>query len=108
MSEFISVSYLDKIEQANERFRRMSLSECMEMWNSEACDHYCRFMQMREMGDLSWWDALSNELGAWQLVNVVLNSTDHFNNSDMYFFYDQFNEQDERVDSIITNDIYLS
>ena len=93
MNDFIKVSYLNKIERANERFAKMSLSDCMEMWNRIACDHYCRFMEMREMGDLEWWNTLSNELGAWGLVQAVLSSGGLFNDSDKYFFFDQDNEQ---------------
>lgn len=84
---------MSRHEQVHEQVRRMTLNECMDMWNKSACDHNCRHMQMRKMSDLEWWNTLSNELGAWDLLNVVLHSYEHFNNSDMYFFYDKDNWQ---------------
>ena len=76
-------------EEAREILRGMSLKECMEMWNESAVDHYCRYMEMREIGDLDWWSDLARELGAWGLVDAVLSSGDRFNTSDKYFFFDQ-------------------
>ena len=80
-------------EQAYERLRNMSTNECFDYWNKSAVDHYCRLYEIHKMSDTEWWNHLSNELGAWNLLQAVLSSGERFNDSDMFFFYDEDNEQ---------------
>ena len=72
-----------------EVFKAMTLEECIQMWNESACDHYQRNWEMHGMEEESWWNHLSSELGAWNLVQAVLSSGENFNDADDYFFYDE-------------------
>lgn len=87
-------SWVKLTDQANAelKLRMMTFEECREFWNEHACDHYCRLFEIHEMGDEEWWNHLASKLGGWNLANAVLNSFDNFNNSDMWFFYDDDNE----------------
>lgn len=94
-------------EQAYERLRAMSTQDCINYWNNSAVDHYCRLWTIHKMSDLDHWNWLSKELDAWCVVNAVLNAGEYFNNSDMYFFYDEdesiirsFNTKQELIEQI--------
>lgn len=85
----------------------MSTQDCINYWNKSACDHYCRFWEIHEMGDENWWNQLSEHLGAWNLIQAVLSSGEQFNDSDMWFFYDEdychmvsFNTKQELIEQI--------
>jgi hypothetical protein len=78
-------------EQAQEQLNGMTLEDCIEMWNEYATDHYCRYIEMHPMSDEEWWDVLARELGTWNLTQAMLLAGEHFNTSDKYFFYEEFN-----------------
>lgn len=78
-------------EQAIKKFEQMSLTDCIDLWNEKACDHYCRFMAIHKMSEEEWWNALSKHIGAWDLIHVVIGSGEDFNDSDEYFFFDEGN-----------------
>lgn len=67
----------------------MSLTDCIDLWNEKACDHYCRFVAIHKMSEEEWWNALSKHIGAWDLIHVVIGSGEDFNDSDEYFFFDE-------------------
>ena len=75
-----------------ETFERMNLADCISFWNN-TCGFYCRFMTIHKMSEEDWWNELSNRLGAWDLIHAVMRSGEDFNDSDMYFFYDDGNCQ---------------
>lgn len=80
-------------EQAWEVLRKMSLQECIEMWNDSVADHYCRAYEIHEMhNDNERWDYLAKEIGAYQMVRQLLESGESFNLTDRWFFYDQEEE----------------
>ena len=80
-------------EQAWEVLRKMSLQECIEMWNDSVADHYCRAYEIHEMhNDDEWWDYLAKEIGAYQMIRQLLESGESFNLTDKWFFYDQEEE----------------
>ena len=78
-------------EQAIKKFEQMSLTDCINLWNEKACDHYCRFMAIHKMSEEEWWNALSKHIGARDLIHVVIGSGEDFNDSDMYFYFDEGN-----------------
>lgn len=80
-------------EQAQARVRAMRLQDLIKMWNDNAVDHYCRYIEMHKMCDTDWWNRLANEMGAWDFAHVVMASIDTFNDSDMFFFYEEFDGQ---------------
>ena len=69
----------------------MSLQDLINLWNESATDHYCRYVEMHPMSDVEWWDVLARELGTWNLIQAMHNASEHFNTSDKYFFYEEFN-----------------
>lgn len=94
-------------EQAYERLRAMSTHDCINYWNDNAVDHYCRLWRIYAMSDLVAWNGLARELGAWDLIQAVLNAGEHFNDSDMFFFYDvecnhirSFNTKQELLEQV--------
>jgi hypothetical protein len=76
-------------EQAKRQFEQMSMHDCINMWNNTAADHYSRELAINDMECEQWWNTLSEYLGAWDLIHVVINSGDNFNDSDKYFFFDK-------------------
>lgn len=79
------------MERTIEQVRAMSLQELINLWNENATDHYCRYVEMHPMSDEEWWDVLARELGTWNLIQAMHNACEHFNTSDKYFFYEEFN-----------------
>lgn len=82
-------AFISKAEWAEKKFNRMTMQDCINMWNDKAADHYCRHIAMHEMSDEKWWNMLSEGLGAWHLLRAVMLAGDDFNDSDMWFFYDE-------------------
>lgn len=81
-------------EQAWKVLRKMSIQECIEMWNKDAADHNCRVYEIHEMhSDNNWWDYLAKEVGCYQFLRNLLESGELFNLTDKWFFY----VQDESV-----------
>lgn len=80
-----------KREHAQARLNKMTLEECIKMWNSEGADMYNRSAEIHEIEDEDWWDYLSKELGAYWLSCHVIRSTKDkdFNLSHRFFFYDE-------------------
>lgn len=83
------------------------MQDCINLWNDKAVDHYCREMAINEMSCEQWWNTLSEYLGAWDLIHVVIQSGDNFNDSDMFFFFDKesgcmrsFSTKDEMIQQI--------
>lgn len=101
-------------EQAYERFERMSLQDCIDMWNESACDHYMRAYEIHETDDAQWWDWLANEIdGICDFIRYLANSGQSFNVRDKYFFYDKeiqqffsFDTKAELID-IIQDDFFI-
>lgn len=87
--EYDSRYFAIELETPDEIFRKMDTMDCINYWNESAVDHYCKAWEIHEMGDEDWWNYLSNELGAWDLIQAVLSAGEHFNDSDKYFFYDE-------------------
>lgn len=66
----------------------MPFKDCIEMWNESAADHYERAYEIHEIDDEPWWEWLMKESGGWNFVVSLLNSGEHFNITDKYFFFD--------------------
>lgn len=100
-------AFISKAEWANNKFSRMTMLDCINMWNDKAVDHYCKYIAMHEMSDEKWWNSLSVYLGAWDLIHVVMHAGEDFNDSDMWFFYDEdagmmrsFSTKQELIDKV--------
>lgn len=94
-------------EQAIEILYGMSLEDCIKMWNDSATDMYRRSAAIHEMEDSDWWSYLSNELGAYNLIQSILDSSsmEDFDKRDGYFLYDEdtdifysFNDKDKMIE----------
>lgn len=68
-------------------FDRMTLDECIKMWNESASDHYQKMWEIHAMDEKSWWDYLAKVLGGFDLVQSVRHSAE-FDPSEEWFFYD--------------------
>lgn len=66
---------------------KMTLAECIEMWNESACDHHQKLWEIHAMDEESWWNYLASELGGWDLVQSVRHSAE-FDTSEEWFFFD--------------------
>ena len=73
--------------QAKEILERMSLEDCIKMWNESGADHYNRAAEIHEIEEDGWWTYLSNSLGAYYLMWYLLGSEEHFSRTDEFFFY---------------------
>lgn len=100
-------AFISKAEWAEKKFNRMTMQDCINMWNDKAVDHYCKQIAMHEMSDEQWWNTLSEYLGAWDLIHVVMHAGEEFNDSDMWFFFDgdagivrSFSTKQELVDKV--------
>ena len=100
-------AFISKAEWANNKFSRMTMQDCINMWNDKAVDHYCKQIAMHEMGDEEWWNTLSKYLGAWDVIHAVMFAGDDFNDSDMWFFFDgdagmmrSFSTKQELIDKV--------
>ena len=67
---------------------KMTLPECITMWNESASDHYQKMWEIHAMDEESWWNYLAKELGGFDLMQAVRKS-ENFNISDEWFFFDQ-------------------
>lgn len=72
---------------AVDKFARMTLEECIDLWNEYATDQFNQLVEIHPMEDEDWWNHLAKEMGAWDLMHFVWNSGERFNDSDLYFAY---------------------
>ena len=66
---------------------KMTLAECIDMWNESASDHYQKMWEIHAMDEESWWNYLASELGGYDLMKSARLS-ECFNVADEWFFYD--------------------
>ena len=66
---------------------KMTLSDCITMWNESASDNQQKIWEIHAMDEESWWDYLASRLSGWDLVRSVKHSAE-FDTSDVWFFYD--------------------
>ena len=99
--------YQDAPDYARAKFEKMTLLECINLWNESACDHYCKFWAIHGMANEDWWNELAHELGAYDLIQMVKTSAGQFNDADEWFFYDvddaslrSFNTKEELIDHV--------
>ena len=107
MKDLKTTAFISKAEWAEKKLKQMTMLDCINMWNEKAVDQYCREMAINAMDCEQWWNTLSEYLGAWDLIHVVLNAGDNFNDTDLYFFYDKdagymnsFSTKQELVDKV--------
>lgn len=79
---------LCKEEQAERELAKMSLEDCIKMWN-ESTDQFHQLSKMQPMENEGWWNHLAKELGAWDLMHFIWNSGEDFNDTDKYFMYEE-------------------
>ena len=77
---------------ANERFKGLSLEDCVKLWNNHAADPFNALCEMHPMHESEWWNKLASALGGWEFFHAILNSSDFFNDTDRYFFYNYEND----------------
>lgn len=88
MKDLKTNAFISKEEWAERTFQKMTMQDCINMWNEATINEGCKFLSMHKMEDEQEWNNLSQFLGAWDLIHVVLHSGDEFNDSDLWFFYD--------------------
>ena len=66
---------------------KMTLSDCITMWNESASDHHQKMWEIHAMDDNAWWNNLALLLGGFDLVQSVRHSAE-FDTSEAWFFYD--------------------
>ena len=79
-------------EQAEIILDKMSLDECIKMWNDEGgADMYCRCMEIHEVDDDGWWEYLHKELGARHIAEKLVESRadEKFSHYDRYYLYNE-------------------
>jgi hypothetical protein len=74
-------------DYAHHILNKMTLAECIEMWNESASDHYQKMWEIHAMDEESWWNYLASELGGYDLMKSARQSA-CFNIADEWFFYD--------------------
>ena len=74
---------------AVDKFHNLTMDECIDLWNKYATDQFHQLSEIRPMEDEKWWNRLANELGAWDFMHFVWNSGENFNDSDLFFAYNE-------------------
>lgn len=83
-----NISRLDVISEAREKLSKMSLDECIKMWNESASDHYRKTYEIHDIDNEDWWNFIAKEIGAFWVARNLTESGDNFNFTDHLFFYD--------------------
>lgn len=85
---------------------KMTLPECITMWNESACDHYMRLWRVEPMDNEEWWESLGKELGGYELSKAI-RSARMGDKVYEFFFYDvdynvirPFNTKQEFIDQV--------
>jgi hypothetical protein len=80
-------AFISKADIAHKRLEQMSMEDCIKFWNDRSGDHYHRFNEIRPMQDEDRWNEIAGHLGAWDFFHYLVNSGEHFNDSDRFFGY---------------------
>lgn len=74
----------DVEEQAKSDLAKMTLEDCIKMWNESLGS---RTSEVHAMHDEDWWDYLKGEMDGYWFMRYLLKSQT-FNITDKFFFYD--------------------
>lgn len=74
-------------DSAHHILDKMTLSDCITMWNESASDNHQKMWEIHAMDENAWWDYLAKELGGFGLMTSVRQSAE-FDTSEEWFFYD--------------------
>lgn len=74
--------------QAKEILERMSLEDCIKMWNEGMSENRKKISEIHEVEDDEWWNFISQEIGAYYIMWGLYYSESTFNRFDEYFFYE--------------------
>lgn len=77
--------------KAKEILEKMSLEDCIKMWNEGMSENRNKISEIHEVEDDDWWNFISQEIGAYYIMWGLCHCGNAFNRFDEYFFYDNNN-----------------